>query len=100
MSNLDLLVNDHIYLHISHLCHYLLERDCVDFLESFENLYDDNEDLQEIFEYWAVSEWLYENLKEQGEPVGEFLNLYIWGRGSCGQAIYLDGVMSRIFKGK
>ena len=49
---------------------------------------------QEIYEYWLVSGYLIEKLKEQGECVIECEN--IWCRGTTGQAILLDGVISRI----
>jgi len=51
---------------------------------------------QEVFEHWIVTGWLYEKLKEKGEPVVEWHNLYIWGRTCTGQAIMLDGVISGI----
>ena len=49
---------------------------------------------QEIYEYWLVSGYLVEKLKEQGECVIECEN--IWCRCTTGQAILLDGVISRI----
>jgi hypothetical protein len=53
---------------------------------------------QEIFEWWIVSDFLYRKLKEQNEPVLEWGNNYYWGRGTSGQAIMLDGVISTICK--
>ena len=49
----------------------------------------------EIYEYWAVSSWLAEKLKERGEIV---IDSYpdIWGRQTTGQAIKLDGVIRSI----
>jgi len=51
---------------------------------------------KEVFEWWEVSSWLLEKLKEQGEPIldnefGEW-----WGRCTTGQAILLDYVISKI----
>lgn len=51
---------------------------------------------QEIFEYWIVSDFLYRKLKEQGEPVLEWGNNCYWGRCTTGQAILLDYVISKI----
>jgi len=51
---------------------------------------------QEIFEWWIVTEWLYEKLKAKGQPVLEWGNNYYWGRCTTGQAILLDGVISEI----
>lgn len=53
---------------------------------------------QEIFEWWIVSEYLYNKLKEKGESVLEWGNNYYWGRGTTGQAILLDYVISEICK--
>lgn len=49
---------------------------------------------QEVYEWWSVSGYLCEKLKEQGEVVIESEG--IWGRGCSGQAILLDGVITRI----
>lgn len=51
---------------------------------------------QEIYEWWIVTDYLYEKLKEHGEPVIEWQNLYIWGRTTTGQAILLDSVITKI----
>ena len=65
-----------------------------EFCEEFN--YDCEEEPQEIFEWWAVSEYLFEKLKAKHEPVLEYGNIYIWGRTCTGQAILLDGVISEI----
>jgi len=51
---------------------------------------------QEIYEYWIVSSWLGEKLREKGEPVLERGGGWIWGRTCTGQAILLDDVISEI----
>lgn len=53
-------------------------------------------EMQEIFEWWAVSSFLAEDLKKQGEPVCDTGSVWVWGRTTTGQAILLDGVISRI----
>lgn len=60
-------------------------------IESLENL---ESEPSEIYEWYKVSSWLCEKLKEQGQCVIEDENL--WGRCTTGQAILLDGVISRI----
>jgi len=50
----------------------------------------------EIFEWWCVSSWLAEHLKEEGQPVLENGYGQWWGRCTTGQSIDMDGVMQRI----
>jgi hypothetical protein len=68
--------------------------------EEFEQATEES-DMQEIFEYWAVSQWFAEKLSEQGEPViiGSYGEPSIWGRTTTGQAISLDGIISSIAEG-
>jgi len=56
----------------------------------------DRWDEPEIYEFWSVSDWLYERLKERGEIVFEYLDFYVWGRQTTGQAIYMDKVIQDI----
>ena len=51
---------------------------------------------QEVYEWWFITEWLYEQLKAHGEPVINCRYGYLWGRGATGQAILLDGVIGEI----
>ena len=51
---------------------------------------------QEIYEYWIVTPWLGEKLRDKGEPVLERWGGWIWGRTCTGQAILLDSVISSI----
>lgn len=53
---------------------------------------------QEIYEFWAVTDWLAKRLKDLGEPVAEFGLTQVWGRGTTGQAIALDYVIEQIVK--
>ena len=51
----------------------------------------------EVFEHWLVSNWLADKLEEHGEKVlRDFFGLTVWCRCTTGQAILLDGVISRI----
>lgn len=62
-------------------------------IEALENL---ESEPQEVFEWWAVSSYLYDQLKEKGEVVCDCGSCYVWGRTTTGQAILLDGVISEI----
>ena len=64
---------------------------------SLEAMQESGEDRQEIYEWWFVSPWLYERLKEAGEPVLDSNYGCIWGRTCTGQAISLDAVIEKIF---
>ena len=54
------------------------------------------QEAQEIYEWWFVTEWLYEQLQAHGEAVINCGYGYLWGRGATGQAILLDSVMGEI----
>lgn len=62
------------------------------------NLDADSLDLQlaEIYEYWLVSPYFGEKLRERGAPVLERFGAWVWGRTSTGQAIALDGIVHKI----
>ena len=64
---------------------------------------DDYDDLdtepQEVYEWWAVTNWFGEKLRAHDEVVIECYDKTYWGRCSCGQAIMLDGIISKICKG-
>ena len=55
------------------------------------------EDCKEIYEWWAVSDWLAEQLEKHGEAM--LINDYgkWWGRTCTGQAIYEDSVIEEIY---
>lgn len=69
-------------------------------VQLLENIHQDYEERnsQEIYEWWAVAEWLAKDLISIGEPV--LVNDYgqWWGRTCTGQAIILDGTMQKIAK--
>ena len=68
-------------------------------LDDVENIYsmEDPGEIQEIYEWWLVSDWLVVALRKHGEPL--LYNDYgaWWGRTCSGQAIYMDGVMEKIY---
>lgn len=59
--------------------------------------FEKNQQAQDIYEWWLVSEWLERKLKEQCEPILDNAYGSWWGRTCSGQAIYLDGVINKIY---
>lgn len=57
---------------------------------------DADSETAEVYEWWAVTEWLADRLREQGEVLYESGDAWIWGRQTTGQAILLDGVVQTI----
>lgn len=90
----SLLVDDNPNLH--NLMELVREHARDDF-QAFCNDYDIEPEYSEVFEYWTISNWLYEKLEEKGEVVFELFDLKIWGRTTTGQAIDLDWVMNEIY---
>ena len=64
--------------------------------EEFCREHDIEPDEHEVYEHWIVTDYFARKLKEQGETVGEVCGLTIWGRCATGQAISMDGVITRI----
>jgi len=69
---------------------------------TYRNDYEDDggePELIEALEFWIVTDWFGDKLKERGEIVNEdFLGFCIWGRTTSGQAISLDWVVQDILK--
>ena len=61
-------------------------------LESLQNL-DEN---SEIMEWWLVTPYMAELLKEKGEVILSDYDCYWWGRQTSGQALFMDGVIQEI----
>lgn len=64
-----------------------------DELHELENL---ESEPQEVYEWWAVSEFLHRKLKEMGHPVVDAGSFYVWGRCTTGQAILLDYAITKV----
>jgi predicted nuclease with TOPRIM domain len=71
-----------------------LQEQIDDLQNKIDELENEQEEPREVYQWFLVSDWLCQKLKEHGEVVIEDEN--IWGRGCCGQAILLDGVISNI----
>ena len=50
----------------------------------------------EVLEWWLVSPWLAERLRDYGEVVIDAMDCHWWGRQTSGQAIYMDAVVWKI----
>ena len=53
-------------------------------------------EMQEVCEWIHVSNFLHDRLQENGFPVWNDGNVYVWGRTSTGQAVLFDDVISEI----
>lgn len=52
----------------------------------------------EVYEHWAISQWLADKLIAQGERVDtDFASLNIWARTTTGQSISMDGCIQHIY---
>ena len=65
----------------------------VEEIEALENL---ETEPQEIFEWWAVSSFLFDKLRAMGHPVIDTGSVHVWGRCTTGQAIILDYAITKI----
>ena len=63
-----------------------------------ESCYVQNIDLEyrEVYEFWHVSDFFADKLRENGETVTEILDFNVWSRCTSGQAIMLDSVIETI----
>jgi len=65
----------------------------------YENFANDNNldyDYFEAYEFWSVTPFLARKLSERGEAIEDIMGFTVWGRGTTGQAILLDHVISLI----
>lgn len=58
--------------------------------------YSDDDGDDEPLEFWLVSNWLANKLKEHGGRVYDLGDGNIWGRMTSGQAIYMDSLIRDI----
>lgn len=62
-----------------------------------ETCFEENQEPQEIFEWWLISPWFGKKLLIEGEPILENEFGLWWGRCTTGQAIMLDYVIQKIY---
>ena len=61
-------------------------------LDSLQNFNDSSE----VLEWWLVTPYMAELLKEKGEVILAAYGCCWWGRTTSGQALYMDGVIQEI----
>ena len=67
--------------------------------QEIDDLKAEQEEPEEAYEFWIVSDWLADKLSDRGELVTkDFLGLTIWGRTCTGQSITMDWVIQDIAK--
>lgn len=59
---------------------------------------ENSEELDEVYEWWLVTPYMAELLKENGEVIFADYDCYWWGRTTTGQALYMDWVIQEIAK--
>ena len=64
----------------------------------FDNYWNEEEEVNEIYVYYIVSNWLYEQLQNIGACVTEYKGLYIWGRCDLGQGLDMNYELKTIAK--
>lgn len=52
--------------------------------------------MRTVKEWWLVTPYMAELLKEKGEVILSDYGCYWWGRTTSGQALYMDGVIQEI----
>lgn len=65
-------------------------------VDNANQLQKEESEMQEIYEWWAVTDWLAQKLRAAGEPVILTSDPALWGRTTTGQSIKIDSVMAEI----
>jgi len=92
-------LNDELHETISEEQEIEIEEKISQMEEKIEELGDlDFDEYPEPLEYWIVSPFLAEKLKDRGEVIIDEYMAPIWGRETSGQAILLDSVIVDIVK--
>lgn len=72
-----------------------IDGEAIDGIEQWRDCVRENAEPAEVFEWWAVSEWLADLLIEVGECVLKNDYRQWWGRCTTGQAYIMDGVLQK-----
>jgi len=72
-----------------------IEMHCLPLLDENGQALED--EYQEVFEYYLVSDYLGEKLRSINEPVMDLSTCSLWGRTCTGQSIELDGTIQKAF---
>lgn len=62
-----------------------------------ETCFEENQEPQEIFEWWLVSPWFSKRLLIEGQPILDNEYGVWWGRCTTGQAIIMDYVIQKVY---
>lgn len=57
---------------------------------------ENSEVLDDVFEWWLVTPYMAEMLKDNGEVIFSDYDCWWWGRQTSGQALYMDHVIQKI----
>lgn len=57
---------------------------------------ENSEELDDVFEWWLVTPYMAEMLKDNGEVIFSDYDCWWWGRQTSGQALYMDHVIQKI----
>lgn len=92
-----------VYTNISSLFEAAIRKD-IFLIDDIENMYVEEREnyddgYREVFEWYIVSNWLVEKLREINQPVLDNEYGSFWGRTCTGQAIELDGTFQEIYRG-
>ena len=91
----ETIINRDVLTLCNELVTYASEND--DYIE-FDNILDEDDEYKEIYQYFIITEWLYEELSKIGGCVAEFKGLYIWGKTDFGQSMQMNHELKTIAK--
>ena len=57
---------------------------------------ENSNELDEVFEWWLVTPFMADMLKNNGEVILAAYDCYWWGRQTSGQGLYMDWVIQEI----
>ena len=85
-------ITDRLILDNQNLVVEELMRHDENLLDSLQNF----DDSSEVLEWWLVTPYMADMLKENGEVILAAYGCCWWGRQTSGQALYMDWVIQRI----
>lgn len=92
----ETIINRDVFTLCNELVEYASSND--DYIE-FDNSYDEeNDEYYEIYQYFIISDWLYEELSKIGGCVAEFKGFYIWGKCDFGSSMDMNYELKTIAK--
>ena len=85
---------------VFNLCNELMEYISLnnDYVEFINQYIEEEDTYKEIFQYFTISGWLYEELSKIGGCVAEFKGLYIWGKTDFGQSMDMNHELKTVAK--